>query len=323
MSTYKLLGSEAKKMSFFGFSRSTSFMRKYIVYLLLALFIITPLTNVFAQGTNYRYTGQENDPNSNLYYYGQRYYQPEVGRFIQPDPVSKYLTDPQKLNQATGQDLQEFLENPQKLNEYSYTINNPVKYTDPTGEFPILIPVAIAVFSGVFFNGIKTAHAPGNSTPIIERGERNIDDFLPGISQLPPLARFGGALALSTVLSGGNPSGALTSIFHGTSEGAVKGILKNGWEIREGGGAFFSNLKSTGNWFAKEQVLDGLVGKIMEFKISTGLLSSLESKGLLEITNLSNGEKYYNFSKVAVDQIIKLSQNASSEVKLFIHNITQ
>src|SRR3989339_512273 len=135
MSTYKLLGSEAKKMSFFGFSRSTSFMRKYIVYLLLALFIITPLTNVFAQGTNYRYTGQENDPNSNLYYYGQRYYQPEVGRFTQPDPVSKYLNDPQKLNKATGQDLQGLLENPQALNEYGYTQNNPIRYTDPTGEW--------------------------------------------------------------------------------------------------------------------------------------------------------------------------------------------
>src|SRR3989338_9323434 len=111
-------------------------MRKYIVYLLLALFIITPVSEALAYGTDYRYTGQQRDASSNLYYYGQRYYQPEAGRFTQPDPVSKYLTNPQKLKQATGQDLQEFLENPQKLNEYSYTVNNPVKYTDPTGEDP-------------------------------------------------------------------------------------------------------------------------------------------------------------------------------------------
>jgi len=110
-------------------------MRKLIVYLLLALFITTPLANVLAQGTNYRYTGQEMDPSSNLYYYGQRYYQPEVSRFTQPDPVSKYLTNPQKLKQATGQDLQKFLENPQALNEYSYVQNNPIRYTDPTGEW--------------------------------------------------------------------------------------------------------------------------------------------------------------------------------------------
>src|SRR3989338_5734506 len=126
MSTYKLLGSEAKKISFFGFSRSKSFMRKYIVYLLLALFIITPVSEALAYGTDYRYTGQQRDASSNLYYYGQRYYQPEVGRFTQPDPVSKYLTDPQKLKQATGHDLQEFLKNPQALNEYGYVQNNPV-----------------------------------------------------------------------------------------------------------------------------------------------------------------------------------------------------
>src|SRR3990167_9254315 len=101
-------------------------MRKYIVYLLLALFIITPLANVLAYGTDYRYTGQQRDPNSNLYYYGQRYYQPEVGRFTQPDPVSNYLTYLQNLKQATGHDLKEFLKNPQALNEYGYVQNNPV-----------------------------------------------------------------------------------------------------------------------------------------------------------------------------------------------------
>jgi len=112
-------------------------MKKYIIYLLLVLFIITPFSQVLAYGTNYRYTGQEMDSSSNLYYYGQRHYQPEVGRFTQPDPISKYLNNPQKLKQSTGQDLQKFLENPQALNEYGYTQNNPVKYTDPDGESPV------------------------------------------------------------------------------------------------------------------------------------------------------------------------------------------
>jgi len=108
---------------------------KGILLILISSLIILPFGNVLAYGTNYQYTGQENDPNSNLYYYGQRYYQPEVGRFTQPDPVSKYLNDPQKLNKATGQDLQGLLENPQALNEYGYTQNNPIRYTDPTGEY--------------------------------------------------------------------------------------------------------------------------------------------------------------------------------------------
>ena len=57
-----------------------------------------------------------------------------MGQFTQPDPVANYLNDPQKLKQATGQDLQKYLENPQALNNYSYTQNNPVRYVDPRGE---------------------------------------------------------------------------------------------------------------------------------------------------------------------------------------------
>ena len=75
---------------------------KGILLILISSLIILPFGNVLAYGTNYQYTGQEKDVNSNLYYYGQRYYDPNVGRFTQPDPVSKYLNDPQKLNKATG-----------------------------------------------------------------------------------------------------------------------------------------------------------------------------------------------------------------------------
>jgi RHS repeat-associated protein len=33
----------------------------------------------------YRYTGQEEDPETELYYYHARYYNPSFGRFISPD----------------------------------------------------------------------------------------------------------------------------------------------------------------------------------------------------------------------------------------------
>ncbi len=110
-------------------------MKKAILIFTLGTLIILPLANVSAFSTDYRYTGKPLDSSTNLYYYGQRYYDPNVGRFTQPDPVSNYLTNPQKLKQSTGQDLQKFLENPQALNSYSYTVNNPVRYTDPTGEW--------------------------------------------------------------------------------------------------------------------------------------------------------------------------------------------
>ncbi|HSC72098.1 MAG TPA: RHS repeat-associated core domain-containing protein, partial [Candidatus Methylomirabilis sp.] len=62
-----------------------------------------------------RFTGQEEDPETGLYYYGARYYNPALGRFISPDSMV-----PQP-------------ENPQDLNRYSYARNNPIKLVDPTG----------------------------------------------------------------------------------------------------------------------------------------------------------------------------------------------
>lgn len=63
------------------------------------------------------FTGQELDPETGLYYYGGRYYDPELGRFISPDP---FIQDP---------------EDPQNLNRYSYVLNNPQSYIDPSGYF--------------------------------------------------------------------------------------------------------------------------------------------------------------------------------------------
>ncbi len=62
-----------------------------------------------------RFTGKVFDAETGLYYYGARYYDPELARFISPDPIVPQATDPQTLNR------------------YSYTINNPVKYIDPSG----------------------------------------------------------------------------------------------------------------------------------------------------------------------------------------------
>lgn len=67
--------------------------------------------------TDRQYTGQINDGDTGLYYYNARYYDPALHRFIQADTI---VPDPN---------------NPQSLNRYSYTRNNPVKYTDPTGHW--------------------------------------------------------------------------------------------------------------------------------------------------------------------------------------------
>ncbi|MFJ1211701.1 SpvB/TcaC N-terminal domain-containing protein [Burkholderia pyrrocinia] len=65
----------------------------------------------------YRYAGKERDDATGLYYYGARYYQPGVGRWLSADP--------------SGPD--------DGLNLYAYVGNNPVAYDDPSGMIRILV----------------------------------------------------------------------------------------------------------------------------------------------------------------------------------------
>jgi RHS repeat-associated protein len=62
----------------------------------------------------YKFTGQEWDAEAGLYNYGARLYDPFLGRFLSADTA------------IPGN-------NPQALNRYSYAINNPLAYNDPTG----------------------------------------------------------------------------------------------------------------------------------------------------------------------------------------------
>ncbi len=67
---------------------------------------------------NHKFTGKEED-GTGLYYYGARYYDKSLGRWISPDPAS-YPSD-LRLN------------DPQSFNPYVYCRNNPLKYVDPDG----------------------------------------------------------------------------------------------------------------------------------------------------------------------------------------------
>jgi len=61
--------------------------------------------------SSFRYTGRESDPETGLYYYRARYYDPNPGRFLTEDPT-----------QFSG-----------AINFYAYASNMPSNATDPTG----------------------------------------------------------------------------------------------------------------------------------------------------------------------------------------------
>lgn len=70
--------------------------------------------------TTHKFTGKERDAESNLDNFGARYNSSAMGRFMTPDPAGV---------------LAVALKNPQTWNSYAYTMNNPLRYTDPTGKY--------------------------------------------------------------------------------------------------------------------------------------------------------------------------------------------
>lgn len=78
----------------------------------------TRWSSTTATPTQRRYTGQIQDfatSSMQLYFYNARYYDPALGRFTQADTI---VPEPVNL---------------QSLNRFSYVLNNPLKYIDPSG----------------------------------------------------------------------------------------------------------------------------------------------------------------------------------------------
>ena len=81
------------------------------------------------------YTGHEMLPEFGLINMNGRLYDPQIGRFLSTD---NYVQEPW---------------NSQNFNRYSYCLNNPLKYTDPSGELAWFIPVIAGAVIGAALSG--------------------------------------------------------------------------------------------------------------------------------------------------------------------------
>ncbi len=192
--------------------------------------------------TPYLFNGKELDEETGLYYYGARYYDARTSVWQSVDPP---LLDGRYLDG----DLNLGIYNPNNLAAYSYTWNNPVKYTDPDGKIvflPILaaawavVEIGLAVYDA--YDTVKTLSDPNNSA-----WEKTV---------------AGGLFVLGAVAPGGGYSaiddGVEMAIKHGDGAmDAVKttsNVVENAKKGKNFEGVITKDLKQTGHNNVAEQV---------------------------------------------------------------------
>ncbi len=152
----------------------------------------------------YKYTGQELDASTGLYYYKARYYDAALGRFIQPDKV---VSNPS---------------NPQAWNRYSYVLNNPLKYSDPTGYAEALTDLGLYFATVQGFDSSGYNYAFNAISPLVDGG-------LTGANQSVSGSKTGG---LSLVYQGGLSSFGYDGTFQSFSDSGVGQIAS---DLEKGG----------------------------------------------------------------------------------------
>lgn len=97
-----------------------------------------------------QFAGKERDAETDLDYFGARYFRAQSGRFTTIDPVM---------------DSDAALADPQRWNRYTYALNNPLKFTDPDGRNPQL---------AILLQRIADAAQRAASNPSVQRAQQGI-----------------------------------------------------------------------------------------------------------------------------------------------------
>ena len=147
----------------------------------------------------FRYRGYYYDTETGFYYLQTRYYDPSICRFINADNYELVAT----LSSVPGQ-----------LNMYAYCNNNPIMYTDETGEAfftSLLIGIVIGAAIGAAIGGVSASM----------QGENVVGGILSG-------ALVGGVLGAATIVGGATAlaiGGKSVAGFVAVSTFAGKGAL--------------------------------------------------------------------------------------------------
>ena len=191
--------------------------------------------------TPFYFTGKPLDDETGLYYFNARYYDPELGRFIQPDTI------------VPGYD------NPQAYNRYSYCLNNPINRIDPSGNWSLF------KFIKSVISGFVAAVAGALVFP-----------FLGPIGAGIVAGAVSGFISGGWTEQGWNWKGAGIGAVIGGGFGALGGAAVSQWGAKAipwliSGGAGISYL--TGGWEGLTYFAGGMAGGLAGGAIGTSIVN--------------------------------------------------
>ena len=137
----------------------------------------------------FRYRKYVHDPETGLYCLGSRYYDPEVGRFVNADDPSTIFAKPQELYSK---------------NLYVYCNNNPIIRKDVQGYFPI--PCIVGAVVGAVVSGFSYVLSSGGEIDGVELAKSCLVGAVSGaLAPLEPVRSIKkGYLAVASVINGIN-----------------------------------------------------------------------------------------------------------------------
>jgi RHS repeat-associated protein len=203
-------------------------------------------------------TAQEEDPETSLMYYGARYYDPGIGRFISADSVIG----------ADGN---------MGYNRYMYAAGNPIMNTDPSGHIAFLIPLLIGLAIGAIAGGIMGGT---HGQVFSENAWNNFDWKGAGTGAL--IGAIAGAAGAIVGVAVGAAVGAMAgvsaltaSVVGGMAGGATAGFITGSLTTWAAGGSFGDGLAN------------GMVGAL--FGAVIGAAMGGITYGLAEVFSGSSG----------------------------------
>ena len=214
--------------------------------------------------TDRLYTGQVFDRNVELMYYGARYYDPVLGRFVQADTIVPNTADPQSFNR------------------YSYVLGNPLRYTDPSGHCIVgedgqcdveatrelyrdwwMYRRAVRAMRIMIWREQRPNERAmeGAAHVLWNRAGHNINRVLPEVSKPGQFAGFHRGPPSKKELAGAGERGAWV-LGRSISQGVIRG--SEGYEDKTNGALFFANILES-----EEQTYEDTMARLLQEKSDT------------------------------------------------------